>query len=297
MTLKMIADIALERILAIKWEPDDTRVHSHIALLREYLRRAALWAKVLNCTDEWPFFDVTAHIYPLETVDEAKIEALNTHFTQTPFYVAGIIEKTCKWFIQWERVKNLPKVSEFTLPEPYEPLIKMYERGGIFSTEHGFFDFAIGGFPRGQWKQYDQTIPLLELDTKTLDEIDIYAGDPSKLSKLIAINNLKKGVEYWNHWRDYHLVKEPDFSGEDLSGKDFSGANLNGAIFDNANLSHANFQRAFLHSATFNNANLDGANFTEANMTEAVLSGAINRDTANFPPEINLTLKSPVHSS
>ena len=278
---------ALERILAIKWEPDDTRVHSHIALLREYLRRAALWAKALNCTDEWPFFDVAAHLCPLETADETKIEALNTHFMQTPFYVAGIIEKTCKLFIQWERVKNSPKVSEFTLPEPYEPLIMLYERGGIFSTEHGFFDFAIGGFPRGQWQQYDQTIPLLELDTKTLDEIDIYADDASKLGKLIVVNNIKQGVEHWNKWRVDHFVAEPDFRGEDFSGKDFSEAHLNGAIFDNANLSNTNFQGAFLHSATFNNANLEGANFIEANLTGAVLSGAINRDTANFTNAID----------
>lgn len=287
MTLTTIADTALERILAIKWEPDDTRVDSHIPLLREYLRRAALWAKALDCTDEWPFFDVAAHLCPLDTADQTKIEALNTHFTQIQFYATGIIEKTCKWFIHWECVKNLPKVSEFTLPEPYEPLIIMYERGGIFSTEHGFFDFGVASFPRGQWKQYDQTIPLLELDAKTLDEIDIYADDDSKLGQLIVVNNLKQGVEHWNKWRDYHYVAEPDFSGEDFSGKDLSDANLNGAIFDNANLSNTNFQGADLHSATFNNANLDEANFTEADITRAVLSGAINRNTANFTNVIN----------
>lgn len=34
----------------------------------------------------------------------------------------------------------------------------MYERGGIFSMEHGFFDFAVGSFPRGKWQQYDEKI-------------------------------------------------------------------------------------------------------------------------------------------
>ena len=29
MTTKTITDTALERILAIKWEPDDSRVNSH----------------------------------------------------------------------------------------------------------------------------------------------------------------------------------------------------------------------------------------------------------------------------
>jgi hypothetical protein len=156
MTAKTITDTALDRILAIKWEPDDSRVNSHIALLREYLRRAALWAKALDCTDEWPFFDVAARICLLECADDTNVKVLKTHFTETPFYVAGIIEKTCEWFLHWDRVKNLPKVSEFTLPEPYEPLIVMYERGGIFSMEHGFFDFAVGSFPRGKWQQYEK---------------------------------------------------------------------------------------------------------------------------------------------
>ncbi|TAE64694.1 MAG: hypothetical protein EAZ86_26075 [Oscillatoriales cyanobacterium] len=177
MTAKTITDTALERILAIKWEPDDSRVNSHIALLREYLRRAALWAKALDCTDEWPFFDVAAHICPLECADDTNVKLLKTHFTETPFYVAGMIEKTCEWFLHWERVKNLPKVSEVTLPEPYEPLIIMYERGGIFSMEHGFFDFAVGSFPRGKWQQYEEIIPLLKLDTITLDRVDIDSGD------------------------------------------------------------------------------------------------------------------------
>ncbi len=177
MTAKTITDTALERILAIKWEPDDSRVNSHIALLREYLRRAALWAKALDCIDEWPFFDVAAHICPLECADDTNVKVLNTHFTETPFYVAGMIEKTCEWFLHWERVKNLPKVSEVTLPEPYEPLIIMYERGGIFSMEHGFFDFAVGSFPRGKWQQYEEIIPLLKLDTITLDRVDIDSGD------------------------------------------------------------------------------------------------------------------------
>jgi hypothetical protein len=145
--------------------------------LQEYLRRAALWSKALDCTDEWPFFDVAAHICPLECADDTKVKVLKTHFTETPFYVAGIIEKTCEWFLHWDRVKNLPKVSDFTLPEPYEPLIIMYERGGIFSMEHGFFDFAVGSFPRGKWQQYEEIIPLLKLDTITLDRVDIDSGD------------------------------------------------------------------------------------------------------------------------
>jgi hypothetical protein len=33
---------ALERMLAINWSVNDNRLHSHVALVREYLRRAVL---------------------------------------------------------------------------------------------------------------------------------------------------------------------------------------------------------------------------------------------------------------
>ncbi|NJL69378.1 MAG: pentapeptide repeat-containing protein [Microcoleus sp. SM1_3_4] len=233
------------------------------------------------------FFDVADRIFPLDRASDPEVDELENHFLQTPFYVAGTIEKTCKWFCHWEKVKNLPRVSEFTLPDPYEPLIVMYERGGIFSTEHGFFVFAVGSFHRGKWQQYDKGLPLLELDLKTLDEIDLYADDDAKLSQLIALNNIKQGVAYWNQWRKYHDVFHPNFSGKNFSGKDFTGADFSGAIFDNANLSHTNFQEAILDRATFTNANLTGANFTKADITGAVLSGASDRSTANFTDAVN----------
>ncbi|MBW4496333.1 MAG: hypothetical protein KME26_25325 [Oscillatoria princeps RMCB-10] len=172
MTAQTSVDSAMERILAIKWEPDDSRASSHIALLREYLRRAALWAKALNCTDEWPFFDVAAHICPLQRAGDAKVEALGRHFSEAPFYATGIIEKTCEWFLHWDAVKNRPEVTKFALPDPYEPLIIMYERGGIFSTEHGFFNFEVGGFPRGTWSDHYQLSPAIELDVRALEELD-----------------------------------------------------------------------------------------------------------------------------
>ncbi|WP_199248338.1 hypothetical protein [[Phormidium] sp. ETS-05] len=162
MTAQITVNSAMERILAIKWEPDDSRVSSHIALLREYLRRAALWATALNCTDEWPFFDVAAHMCPLQRAGDAQVEALGIHFSAQPFYTAGIIEKTCEWFLHWDAVQNRPEVTKFALPDPYEPLIKMYENGGIFSTEHGFFNFEVGGFPRGTWSDYYKLAPLTD---------------------------------------------------------------------------------------------------------------------------------------
>lgn len=180
MTVKIPINKAMERIFAINWEPDDARVGSQIALLQEYLRRAALWAKTLDCTEQWPFFDIAAiavGVDPSQRADNAQVEVLRHHFSQAPFYTIGIIENTCEWFLHWQVVKNQPEVRKFNLPDPYEPLIILYERGGIFSTEHGLFNFEAASFPRGTWMQHDRDFPVVLLESAALDRLDGYSGD------------------------------------------------------------------------------------------------------------------------
>ena len=211
MTLQTSVDTAIDRILAINWEPDDTRTSSHVALLQEYLRRAALWAAALNCTEEWPFFDVAAHISPSLQPENLHLERLEQHFSQVPFYVTKVIENTCRWFVQWERVKHLPEVTidvnsnaektveirsgvnnhgqksnlikdvdfcNVPLPHPYEPLILLYERGGIFYSEHGFFCFEDAAVPRGTWKEhYKSESVVCQLDAEALDNLDGNFGE------------------------------------------------------------------------------------------------------------------------
>jgi hypothetical protein len=167
-------DRTIERIKAITWELKDFRVASHIALFKEYLRRASLWAKALNCTDKWPLFDVAAQIDPSLRFDEAKVEALRRHLK--PFVLSGTIKQTCEWFVHWAVVKNSPEVAKIALPDPYDPLILLYERGGDFSFEQGFFDFPVGGFPRGKLSDHYNFSPHILLDEQVLDQLDTQAA-------------------------------------------------------------------------------------------------------------------------
>ncbi|MGL4497579.1 MAG: hypothetical protein ACRCU2_00830 [Planktothrix sp.] len=194
-------DTAIDRILAINWEPNDTRTNSHVVLLQEYLRRAALWAEALNCTDEWPFFDVVAHLSPSLQPENHHLERLEQHFSQVPFYVTEVIEKTCRWFVFWEGVKKSSEYHKFLdslkqhnnrvnlgmfldvlcfndLPHPYEPLILLYERGGIFYSEHGFFCFEDAAVPRGTWREHWQPEAAVgQLNAEALDNLDGNFGE------------------------------------------------------------------------------------------------------------------------
>lgn len=105
---------------------------------------------------------------------------------------------------------------------------------------------------------------------------------------------LKKGVEYWNKWREENPKIIPDLSvavlgGEDLrradlrradlrvanlKGADLSAAILNKANLWEANLSEVDFWRADLGHADLRRADLIEANLCKANLIRAKLSGA-----------------------
>ena len=114
-------------------------------------------------------------------------------------------------------------------------------------------------------------------------------------SKHIEI--LRKGVSFWNNWRNENETIKPDlselnltgfnlvkinFQGANLTEVIFTGENVTGANFAGANLTKANFIKANLAGATLSNAKLFSANlseacFTDANFHKADLSHAILR--------------------
>lgn len=164
----------LERLLAIRWAFNDTRLNSHVALVREYLRRAALWAKVLEGVDRWPFFDVAACISPEVRADPHSVGILQSALPGKSFTFT--INKTCLWDLHWHNLKSLlpDRVGNYNLPDPYEPLVHLYERGGTFHTEHGFIDVFTVGIPYKyrSCQAYQAATPLAASDDDALDRLD-----------------------------------------------------------------------------------------------------------------------------
>lgn len=90
---------------------------------------------------------------------------------------------------------------------------------------------------------------------------------------------LKKGVEYWNKWREENSKIRPDLSVAVLGKANLSKANLRGADLRVAKLIGVNLSAAILSLADLSGANLKGANLcgahlNEVNLTLADLSGA-----------------------
>lgn len=125
----------LERLRAIDWS-DDLKAFEHAnsraLLMREYLRRAALWARAYGAEQSWPFFDIAEHIAeairtPPE--DAAALEEILSGLAPASLKI------TCRGAVRWAALRQAQIEWPGDLPDPYEPLILMYERGGGYFLE------------------------------------------------------------------------------------------------------------------------------------------------------------------
>lgn len=128
MTPHQIAE-RLARITDWRW--DDLRAPSRAALVSEYLRRAALWARALDCAELWAWFDVAAEIDPAVRADPTLVERVNNAIVDgggSPFE-----ERMAGYALHFAALPDVPD----DLPNPYEPLIAAWERGGMLRRENG----------------------------------------------------------------------------------------------------------------------------------------------------------------
>ena len=167
-------NLTLQRILAVEWELHDEAVASHMKLLKEHFRRMVLWAKQLNCVKVWPYFSVAIRLDPTSKVDEEDVRMLRKHLKDRGVYSPLMIGQL-QHSLQWDIIPDNLRTTFSALPDPYEPLLVMYERGGIFSLEDGFLIRVSErlGFSKGQWSDFDKSTPYVELDKASLDSLDL----------------------------------------------------------------------------------------------------------------------------
>jgi hypothetical protein len=143
------------RIEAIEWELDLTRARLHVQLVREYLRRMALWAQSLGVPQEWPFFDVANAVDPTVRADAETILRVREHLDAGKASWWG--NKISEWALHFAALQP-----QRGLPDPYEPLLVLFDQGGDFSTESGFIDVDYQfGIHRGKLSDHLSDEPVI----------------------------------------------------------------------------------------------------------------------------------------
>jgi hypothetical protein len=140
-------------------------------LMEEYLRRMLLWSTELKAVG-WPFFSIADCI---TTFNDEMISNLHTQLNQVQF-PNTLIKMTCFWAVQWSYLKDTSQAKQFELPDPYDPLVAMYERGACFSREQNMVTvWDIAGnmnvifLSRDMYNRLD---PFIDLNIDTVDKTD-----------------------------------------------------------------------------------------------------------------------------
>jgi hypothetical protein len=166
------AATTLARLLAVDWKTDDgiDYPRARAKLMREYLRRAAWWAQELDATGAWPFFDIPALWAPEIEVPGDLLDPLETLISTGIGWPS--VATTARAALRWAAVLDAGKPLPDGMADPYEPLLLMFERGGGFTTEHGFIDLGAASIVRRTWRDHLTTEQIVPLTQSALDALD-----------------------------------------------------------------------------------------------------------------------------
>jgi hypothetical protein len=162
----------LARLSAVDWRGEAfDRRRSRVALMREYMRRAALWARELDAASDWPFFDIATLIAPDLKPPQELAEEMEALIYES---VGWPTVRTCCWAaFRWAVLLDSGHPIPAGLPDPYEPLLLMFERGGGFYTEHVFIELDGASIMQKPMADYLSEEPVLaSLEPGYLDALD-----------------------------------------------------------------------------------------------------------------------------
>jgi hypothetical protein len=161
-------DPVIARIHAIDWQRGGAwdRRRSRVALMREFLRRSALWARALGCAQRWPFFDLASCF-----ADAAAADALpELHVPQS---LPTLVRATLHWMLRDAARSAIASATDLPpLPPLYEPLLRFYERGGSFRKEAGFVDVDGAGISVRDIEKLSAIAELKSFADAELDALD-----------------------------------------------------------------------------------------------------------------------------
>lgn len=103
-----------------------------LKLMKEFLRREAMWARQLCLTDEIPFANLAIAIS-----DISCSEPYSHEISKYSYSVAEC--KCCTSMLNWYGVMGESHLMKQGLPDPYQPLLQFFKLGGTFNREHRTF--------------------------------------------------------------------------------------------------------------------------------------------------------------
>ncbi|MFD3762412.1 hypothetical protein [Streptomyces sp. NPDC058622] len=164
----------LNRLRAVEWTDGWDHAFGHVLsrrlLMREYLRRAAVWAQACSAESAWPFFDITEHVDPEFRLSPELSAELDEFLRTVP---GSALRRTCAGAVRLAELRAQNPAAYSDLPDLYEPLVLFYERGGEFVVDNaGGLDLTGVSFRPGTAQGNLGTPPVRALSQTVLDAVD-----------------------------------------------------------------------------------------------------------------------------
>jgi hypothetical protein len=167
--------LALHRLLVINWQSEAIYTanidRSSVALAKEFLRRIALWSTKLGLsvnTATALSVDIAALLIPDIRAPEDYIEQAKQAISLSSYR-----QMVCLNYLHWSAIATKSEITGYNLPSPYEPAIRLLERGGELFNHNGFIHVShLICFYPGSLRDYLTTKPLLVLDDVALNALD-----------------------------------------------------------------------------------------------------------------------------
>ncbi|MEK4663637.1 hypothetical protein [Paenibacillus sp. SAF-068] len=157
----------IERINSINWSTSGgTDEPSNMALLQEYIRRAAILTTTYHLKTSYPFFNASrAFGYDVDLDITEKCPQLKE-------LKNGFLKGMCEAYLEWLLLFDSGNEIALEFHDLYEPLILLIERGGTIRRKHG--EIITGGY----------AFPL---------------ANAEYMSKQAPIDISDEGLEAWSH--------------------------------------------------------------------------------------------------
>jgi hypothetical protein len=167
-----VAELA-ERLLAIDWDEEGDELHtrSRIALMHEHLHRGERWARHLRTPAAGPFATLPDLIDPEVRADPDTVRRV---LRAVPGSGMAPTPRACAAALHFAALQDAG-VPLPALPDPYEPLVLLFERGGGFGIDCSgvFIELGSAAVPRRRREGKIRNAPLAPMDHAALDDLDL----------------------------------------------------------------------------------------------------------------------------
>lgn len=172
------AEELLDRIMMVDWKYNLDHEGSHAMLLQEHFRRMVVNTTKFDRSRIFQTGDLANLVNPKASAPYAMVKQLKAHLLGKtwPAFI-----RTLEYALHWSVARYTePAEVLHGLPDPYKPIIKMYERGGTFTYDHKKEAYLLSMDNLGamvtkqpNWYYWDRRQPFVRLDENALAEADI----------------------------------------------------------------------------------------------------------------------------